>query len=164
MADPTVDELLKVGFKIGAEMALDMLEPGLDWPDDIDGQRAIIRRLAGMATTTILYEWQVWAFKKLNEIVAAEYGEKEQPVPPEVAAWCFGVVSGRVKQPRRPRGRPAAEGNPLHELRNRSIVALVSWLREQGHVKTNAEAKQKVADAAGLSYEYVEDILEKSWK
>ena len=78
MAEPTLDELLKVGFKISAEMALDMLEPGLDWPDDIDGQRAIIRRLAGMATTTtILYEWQVWAFKKLNEIVAAEYGEKE---------------------------------------------------------------------------------------
>ena len=162
MDDPTVDELLKVGFKISAEMVQEeILEPGLDWPDDIDGQTAIIRRLAGMATTTILYEWQVWAFDKLKEIVA-EYVEKEQPVPPELAAWCLGVASGRIKRPKRPRGRPAA--GLMHEHRDRLIVALVSWLRENEHATTDGKAKQMLADATGLSYEYVEDILEKSRK
>ena len=52
----------------------------------------------------------------------------------------------------------------MHQHRDRLIVALISWLRENGHATTDGQAKQMLADATGLSYEYVEDILEKSRK
>jgi len=51
MADPAVDELLEEAFKFGQEHGVDMLEPGLDWPDNIVGQRRVIRFLIWMTTT-----------------------------------------------------------------------------------------------------------------
>ena len=132
MDDPTIHELMCASFARAEEMWAKPVR--LDWPDDIDGQAQCIRHLHDMATSTKWpYEFRIWAFNKLNEL-AHEYGQRNEPgsVPLEMFSWCFGVVSRQIKRPARPRWRPSSETTPSYKLRNRQIVAFVSWLQEHG--------------------------------
>ncbi len=167
MAEPTIDELLKLSFKLAAD-AERFLEPHLEWPDDFDGQRSIIRRLVGLATTTVPglpHHWRVWAFDKLLEI-ARDYADMH----PELILWGYGVGTGKIKRPKRPRKRPSldmdfrkTEDIP-RTIKHRLIVRFVSWLQEQGHAKTPMAAIERVANAAELTPGRVREILEESSK
>ena len=162
--NPTIHELLCASFAIAKEICA---KPPvqLDWPDDIDGQAQCIRHLHDMATSAGWpYEYRISAFDKLNEL-AREYGERNKrgSVPMEMFSWCFGVVSGQIERPKRPRKRPSSTSYP-YMIRDRLISRLVPWLREQGHVKTKKAAVEQVAKAAGLSTDYVKDILKENSK
>ena len=157
MPEPTIDELLEVAFKIDP---VDILKLHLEWPDDFNGQRSVIRHLAGVATTTepgIPHHWRVWAFDKLREI-GRDYLDRGAQVPPELTVWGFGVWTGKIKPPKRPRKRPATNEDIKKTIQNGFIVKSVNWLREQGDSRT--VAIDRVHKASGLSHRRVADIYD----
>ena len=134
MADPTIEELLQASFEVSNEIWADPV--GFSWPDDMEGQARCIRHLMEMATNPAWpYQFRTWAYNKLKEL-AHDYGEKAEQgsVPLEMFSWCFGIVSGRIKCPKRPRGRDAHQ----NIFRDRLIIERVAWLRERGETKEAA--------------------------
>ena len=134
MADPTIPEILRVGFKSAREIWGDPV--GLNWPDDIDGQARCIRHLSDMVRNELLpHQWRTWAFDKLAEL-AHDYGEKGEPgsVPLEMFSWCFAVVSGAIERPKQRKGRDRHK----NMIRDRQIIDAVKWLRELGYSKESA--------------------------
>ena len=129
-----IEELLRFSYEEAQETWADPV--GLSWPDDIEGQARCIRHLTGMATNPAWpYQFRTWAYNKLNEL-ARDYGEKAKQgsVPLEMFSWCFGIVSGRIKPPKRPRGRDAHQ----NILRDHLIIEHVAWLRKRGETKEAA--------------------------
>ena len=158
MAEPTIDDLLKVAFKAGPEIVAEVFsEPRFNWPDD---------NLMGTATTDdprIPHQMRLWAFDKLADI-GRDYLLRGAKVSPELTAWGFGVWIGLREPPKRPKNRPAAKGDIKKTIQNGMIVKVVNWLCEQGHAKTKTEAIARVAKAAGLSDRRVYDIYYASKK
>lgn len=153
MGKPTILELLRSGFRFTEELSADPMT--LEWPDDINGQAQCIRHLADMAQNEGLpYEFRVGAYDKLQSL-ACSYQEKGEPssVPLEMLSWSFGIFSGAIKRPKRPRGRD----HWTNLRRNRLIARLVAWLRKRG--MTRAAAIKQVAKATNLSCEAIKTVL-----
>ena len=138
-------------------------ESALGWPDDVEGQRRYIGPLIRMATTLEFpYQLRVWAFDKLHEI-ARDYDDPDS-VPPELTAWGFGVWTGKIKPPKRPRKRPSVDMDILKTediqktVKFRVIGAIVSSLQE--HDNDREAAIKRVAEAAELTLGRVKKILE----
>ena len=156
--NPTIHELLCTSFAIAKELCANY-PVQLDWPDEIDGQAQCIRHLHDMTSTRWPYEFRISAFDKLSEL-AREYGERNErgSVPMEMFSWCFGVVSGQIERPKRPRKRPSSKSYP-YLIRDRLISRLVPWLCEQGYAEDEKDAIKQVAAAVELTPGRVEDIL-----
>ena len=157
MAEPTILEMLRVGFETLDEM---WVTPDnfvrLHWPAGPDGQGNCITSLGNLVESPKI-PWHIRerAFDTL-ETIAAQYRTSNEPdaIPSEMYTWYFRVFSGDVERPKRPRGRDGQK----NLLRDRAIANSVAWLRHyQGY--TYERSIQLVAEGAGISVEAVRTVL-----
>ena len=159
MAEPTIPELLRVGFKALEEI---WAKPDnlvrVHWPNDLKGQGLCILHLASLVEAPgIPRHIQTWAFDTL-EAAAAQYriDEDWNAIPPEMFHWSYRVFSRDVERPKRPRGRDGQK----NYARDQTIVNMVAWLRHYQGL-TYEGSIELVAEAADVSIESVKTILKR---
>ena len=157
MVEPTIPELLRVGFQTADELwteADNFVRPRC--PDDCEDKGHYISFLAKLVESPEFPRHiRARAFDTL-ETIAAHYRTSNEPaaIPPEMYMWSFRVFSGDVERPKRPRG-PDGQKNLL---RDRVIANSVAWLRHY-HGYTYERSIELVAEAAGISPEAVRTVL-----
>ena len=149
-------ELIRVSLRVWPQTPADLMK--VEWPFDTDGQGSVIKHLASV-TQNPAWGWQIraWAYEYLENL-ARELGERGEPgsVPIELAAWSFGVVSGKIQRPHPARGRDVS----ANAIRDMKFDALERWLREYFGYSRD-DAIHLIAEAANLSEEAVMSALGK---
>lgn len=149
MDNPTDAELVRVALDNWPRTPEDLLS--LEWPDDDDGQAAVIRHLAVMANNPA-YGWRGrrWAYDRLVEI-ADDYSTNGGP-----ATIPLDLLKTYRNPPKRERGRDTSE-NAVRDLK---IAFIVKWLvKQQGWKRDDAIAL--VAETECLTEDAIVSVLRK---
>ena len=101
----------------------------------------------------------VW-FKGLK-FVTAEILKRSDPLPPQLARWVADVLVGTTRAPKKAAGRKLAT---VHQAAIRiAVFQLVQWkwTKTRNDASPAMSACDVVAEATGLSFDRVKDVVEK---
>jgi len=104
----------------------------------------------------------VW-FKGLK-CVTSEILKRNDAMPRQLACWVGDVLMGIIDEPKPPRGRPMAT---VHQAAVWMVVSQLvqwKWTKTRNDTAPALSACDVVADATGLTFDRIKDIVEKPWR
>lgn len=96
--------------------------------------------------------------------VAAEVLRRNDEFPQELADWIANILLGAAEIPKPTRGRPASTVHQATVWVAVSQLVRWKWTKTRNDAAPALSACDVIADATGLTFDRVKDIVEKPWR